>query len=80
MNRKEVREWLKAQGALREKVDGIRKELEGKDLLGLLSLVELSEVARERIKLVIIAEYLRSLGLVDQAGEVSGGSTSEQAL
>jgi len=69
MNGKEVREWLKGQEALKGKVDGIRKELEAKDLPGLLSLVELSEVARERIKFVIIAEYLRSLGLVDQTKE-----------
>jgi len=69
MNRKEVREWLKGQRALKEKIDGIQKELESKDLPNLLSLVELSEVARERIKLVIIAEYLRSLGLVDQTKE-----------
>lgn len=73
MNRKEVREWLKGQRALEEKIDGIRKELESKDLPGLLSLVELSEVARERIKFVIIAEYLRSLGLVDQTKRVEEG-------
>ena len=66
MNRKEVREWLKGQEALKAKVEGIRKRLEAKDLLDLLSLVELSEVAREKIKLVLIAEYLRSLRLVDQ--------------
>ena len=69
MNRKEVREWLKGQRALKERIDEIRRELEGEDLPGLLGLVELSEVARERIKLVIIAEYLRSLGLVDQTKE-----------
>ena len=69
MNRKEVREWLKGQRELKEKVDEIRKELEAKDLPGLLSLVELSEVGREKVKLVVIAEYLRSLGLVDQTKE-----------
>jgi len=74
MNRKEVREWLKGQRALKEKVDRIQKELEAKSLPDLLTLVELSEVARERIVFVIIAEYLRSLRLVDQTKEVSGGS------
>jgi len=69
MNRKEVCEWLKGQRALKEKIDGIQEELEVKDLPDLLSLVELSEVARERIKFVIIAEYLRSLGLVEQTKE-----------
>ena len=69
MNRKEVREWLKGQRVLKEKIDGIQKDLEAKDLPSLLSLVELSEIARDRIKFVIIAEYLRSLGLVDQTNE-----------
>ena len=69
MNRKEVREWLKGRRALLERVEGIQKDLEAKDLPDLLSLVELSEVARERIKFVVIAEYLRSLGLVDQTKE-----------
>jgi len=69
MNKKEVREWLKGQEGLKVRVDEIRRELETQGLSDLLSLVELSEVAREKVKLVIIAEYLRSLGLIDQTKE-----------
>jgi len=67
MNRKEVREWLKGQGELKKEVDELRRELETKDLRVLLSMVELSEVALERVRLIVIAEYIRSQGIVSQS-------------
>jgi len=64
MNRKEVREWLKGRSDLKERVDVLRKDLEAKDLPGLLSMVELSESTLDKVKLLVIAEILKVGGLV----------------
>jgi len=66
MNKKEVREWIKAHKEATEDLDALRKELESKDLPGLLAMTVVTEVMLERIKLIVIAEILRSRGVLDQ--------------
>ena len=68
MNRKEVREWLKGREDFKGAVDELRKEFEVMDIPTLLGLVELSEVAQEKIKFVLIAEILRSRSVVASLG------------
>ena len=66
MDRKDVRTWFKDHRNLVESIDGLRKECEGKDLTSLLGMVELTGDSLERVKLVLIAEIVRSRGLLDQ--------------
>lgn len=66
MNRKVLREWFKEHKGLVESVDSLRKELEKKDVPGLLRVVEMNGVVLEQVKLLLIAEIIRARGLLDQ--------------
>lgn len=66
MNKKEVREWLKAHRETKDRIDALRKELESIDLLSLLAMVEMNDVLLDRIKTLVVAEVLHSRGLADQ--------------